>query len=263
LLVAFPSFYVSHGSPTLAIEQSAARDFLLGFGKTLGRPRAIVIASAHFGSAQPLVTADAHPDMIYDFSGFPDELYRIVYPAPGDPALAHRVGALLQEAGLAPAVVEGRGFDHGAWVPLKLLYPEADIPVVQVSLQPHLGAAHHFAVGRALAPLRAEDILVIGSGSASHNLMQFYRGGFAEGDAAPPWVAAFEAWIHDKAENGAVDDLVNYRSLAPYARENHPTEEHFLPFHVALGAAGEGAKGKRVHASLDRGVLAMDCYTFQ
>jgi 4,5-DOPA dioxygenase extradiol len=261
--MAFPSVYVSHGSPMMAIEPSAARDFLSGFGNTLGRPRAIVVASAHFESTQPLVTADARPEMIYDFGGFPEALYRIVYPAPGDPELAKQVAGLMDAAGLAPALVEHRGFDHGTWVPLRLLYPQADIPVVQISVQPQLGAAHHYQLGRALAPLREDDILLIGSGSATHNLMQFFRGNHAPGDASPPWVVDFEEWIRDKAERGAVDDLVNYRARAPHARENHPTEEHFLPFHVALGAGGEGAKGRRVHTSHDRGILAMDCATFQ
>jgi 4,5-DOPA dioxygenase extradiol len=263
----FPSLYISHGSPMMVVEPSALRDFLSGYGKVLGKPRGIVLASAHFAAARPVITADVRPDMIYDFYGFPDELYRMVYPAPGDPELALRAGGLLHQAGLAPVVVEGRGFDHGTWGPLMLLYPEADVPVVQISVQPQLGAAHHVAIGRALAPLRDDGILVIGSGTASHNAM-LLRQSTGESDRPPAWVTDFRDWIADRVAHGAVDDLTAYRSRAPFARENHPTEEHFLPFHVALGAAGEGGpdgriKGERVHASLLRGAMAMDCYAFQ
>jgi 4,5-DOPA dioxygenase extradiol len=239
--MAFPTLFLSHGSPMLAIEESPARAFLKGYGQTLGKPRAIVIASAHFETGRPSVSGDEKPAMIYDFRGFPDALYRIVYPAPGEPAAAVKVAGLLEAAGFAPAVVRDRGYDHGTWVPLSLLYP---------------------AAGRALTSLRNEDILVIGSGTASHNLHEFFRGRYQADAETPAWVSAFDAWVREKAEAGAVDDLVNYRDRAPHARENHPTEEHFLPFHVAFGAAGEGAKGERVHASHDHGVLTMDAYAF-
>jgi 4,5-DOPA dioxygenase extradiol len=260
--MAFPSLFLSHGSPTLAIENSEAREFLKGYAKTLGKPRAIVIASAHFGTSRPAVDGDARPGMIYDFRGFPEELYRIVYPAPGDPVVAVKVAGLLQAADFAPAIVKDRGYDHGTWVPLSLLYPDADVPVVQLSVQPQLGAQHHFKVGRALASLRDEDILVIGSGSASHNLQEFFRGGYGADAATPEWVAKFDDWVHEKAEAGAIEDLVNYRERAPYARENHPSEEHFVPFHIALGAGGESAKGERIHSSHQNGVLTMDAYAF-
>lgn len=258
----FPSVFISHGAPSLVIEDIPARDFLKSYGETLGKPRAIVIASAHFASSRPAVVGDERPGMIYDFGGFAPELYRMVYPAPGDPLVAIKVAGLLQVAGFAPATVKDRGFDHGAWVPLMLMYPQADVPVVQLSVQPHLGAQHHLRVGRALASLGDEGILVIGSGSASHNLEEFFRGGHAPDAPAPEWVAQFDAWIHEKAEAGAADDLVHYRERAPHARENHPSEEHILPLHVALGAAGEGAKGERVHSSHSHGVLTMDAYAF-
>lgn len=257
-----PALFISHGSPMLVIEPSPARDFLAGYGRTLGRPRAIVIASAHFNTNRPAVVTDARPGMIYDFGNFDRKLFEMVYPAPGEPKVAARAMELLAAAGLAPAPVAGRGYDHGVWVPLMLLYPDADVPVVQVSVQPALGAAHHLAVGRALAPLADDGVLVIGSGSLTHNLQEFFRGG-READAPPPaWVAKFEDWIYDKATTGAVDDLVHYRERAPYARENHPSEEHLLPLHVALGAGGEHATGKRVHASHRNGVLSMDTYAF-
>jgi len=164
-----PTLFVSHGSPQVLIEDSAARDFLRGFAATMPKPRAIVIASAHFGTHRPAVVGDAKPGMIYDFGGMP-ELHQLVYPAPGDPVAAMKVAGLLQAAGLAPVMATGHGYDHGTWVPLMLLYPDADIPVIQLSVQPRLDPAHHLAVGRALASLKEEDILVIGSGSATHNL---------------------------------------------------------------------------------------------
>jgi len=257
-----PTLFISHGSPTLAIERSPARDFLAGYGAALGKPRAIVIASAHFVTSRPAVVGDERPGMIYDFYGFPDALRQIVYPAPGDPLVAMKVAGLLQQAGFAPAIVTGRGYDHGAWVPLSLLYPQADVAVVQVAVQPHLGPAHHLAVGRALASLRDEGILVIGSGSATHNLHEFYRGTRSPDDPVPEWVRGFDAWVHEKVAAGATDDLVNYRTRAPFAQENHPTEEHFLPLHVALGAAGERATGELAHSSYASGVLSMSAYVF-
>jgi 4,5-DOPA dioxygenase extradiol len=257
-----PTLLISHGSPTLAIEPSPARDFLASYGQELGKPRAIVIASAHFNANRPAVVADAHPGMIYDFGGAYKALFEMVYPAPGDPAVAARVSHLFAAAGLAPAVVEERGYDHGVWVPLILLYPQAAVPVVQVSVQPALGTAHHLALGRALAALADDDVLVIGSGSLTHNLREFYRGNRDADAPAPAWVSGFEDRVYEKATTGAVDDLVHYRERAPFAHENHPTEEHFLPLYVALGAGGEGTKGRRVHSSHRNGVLSMDTYAF-
>jgi 4,5-DOPA dioxygenase extradiol len=256
-----PTLYISHGSPMLAITPSPSRDFLIDYGKSILKPRAIVIASAHFETSRPVVVGDAKPGMIYDFGNFPQALYEIVYPAPGDPAVATKVAGLLDAAGFAPAIAPSRGFDHGAWVPLSLMFPAADIPVVQVSLQPMLGAPHHVALGRALASLRNEDFLVIGSGTASHNLREYYTAGRSASGGPPDWVAAFDAWVREKALAGDADALANYRAAAPFAQRNHPTEEHFLPLHVAIGAAGEGAKGELLHASYD-GILSMDAYAF-
>jgi 4,5-DOPA dioxygenase extradiol len=258
--MSLPSLFISHGSPLLVVEESPARDFLASYARTLPKPRAIVIASAHFGTSRPAVLGDAQPGMIYDFGGMP-ELRQLVYPAPGDPVAALKIAGLLQAAGFAPALVKDYGYDHGTWVPLMLLYPDADVPVVQMSVQPHLGPSHHVAVGRALASLKDEGFLVIGSGSATHNLEEFYRGG--HGPDSPPidWVQQFAEWMHDKIERGSLDDLVHYRERAPHAVRNHPSEEHLLPLFIALGAGGD-AKGRRVHASFRHGVLAMDTYAF-
>jgi 4,5-DOPA dioxygenase extradiol len=257
--MSLPALFISHGSPMLLIEDSAARDFLSDFASSLPRPRAIVIASAHFETGRPAVVGDAKPGMIYDFGGMP-ELRRLVYPAPGDPMVALKVAGLLEAAGLAPVVVQQHGYDHGTWVPLMLLYPDAGVPVVQLSVQPQLGPAHHVAVGRALASLKDEGFLVIGSGSATHNLKAFYSARHAPDAPPAEWVTDFTDWVHDKIEAGATADLVHYRTHAPHAIENHPTEEHFLPLFIALGA-GAG-RGQRIHASTRNGVLAMDTYAF-
>ena len=254
-----PSLYISHGSPRLIIEDSAAREFLKGFAQSLPKPRAIVIETAHFGTSRPAVVGDAAPAMIYDFGGMP-ELRKLVYPAPGDPQVAIKIAGLLEAAGFAPAVVTGYGYDHGTWVPLMLLYPEADVPVVHRSVQPHMGPAHHVAVGKALASLREENFLVIGSGSMTHNLHEFYSSDLPPDAPAKQWVARFTEWVHDRIEAGAVDDLVNYRKLAPHAADNHPTEEHLLPLFMALGAGD--ARGRRIHASTRSGVISMDTYAF-
>jgi 4,5-DOPA dioxygenase extradiol len=255
----FPAVFVSHGAPTLPLTEAAARDFLAGYGKTLGRPSAILAVSAHWETASPRLGTAAQPETIHDFYGFPRALYEIRYAAPGAPALAERAAALLAQAGL-PAGFAPRGLDHGAWVPLMLMYPAADIPVTQLSLQTQLGAAHQLAIGVALEPLRDEDVLILGSGSATHNLGELRM---ATIDApATPWVSSFTDWLAEAVEAGRTDDLVDYRRRAPDASRNHPSEEHFLPFFTALGAAGTAAKGKRVHASTTYGALAMDAYAW-
>ncbi|HEY8580648.1 MAG TPA: class III extradiol ring-cleavage dioxygenase [Beijerinckiaceae bacterium] len=256
-----PSLFVSHGSPMTAIQPSAARDFLLAAAADLPRPRAILIATAHFESRVPYVTADERPEMIYDFGGFPAPLYQIVYPAPGAPDVAVRAAGLLREAGFESHPVVGRGYDHGAWVPLSLMYPGADVPVAQLSIQPELGSAHHIALGRALAPLRDEGVLIVGSGSLTHNLYELSRSGRDPGAPVRAWVSDFTEWVAEKVEAGAEDDIAQYRERAPYARENHPRDEHFLPLPFAMGA-GLGAPGRRIHASYDYGLLAMDAFRF-
>lgn len=256
-----PTLFLSHGAPNLVLHNTEAHRFLKAFGAALPRPRAILVATAHFMTSAPTLTADARPETIYDFGNFEPELFRMTYPAPGDPALAARAGALLDEAGLAAGTVEGRGFDHGTWVPLTLLYPAADIPVVQLSVQPRSGPAHHLALGRALAPLRWEGVLVVGSGALTHNLHELFGRGYALDAPAPDWVSAFGEWMRAAIEEGRTDDLLDYRRKAPFGLENHPTEEHLLPLFVAMGAAGE-ARGERVHASAQYGVLMMDAYRF-
>jgi 4,5-DOPA dioxygenase extradiol len=258
-----PTLFVSHGSPMLALTPSPAREFLAGLAATLERPKAIVAVSAHFTTREPAVVADPKPPMIYDFGGFPDELYRMVYPAPGDPVVANEVAAMLTAARLRPTVVRERGFDHGTWVPLSVIWPEADVPIVQLAIQPYENAAYHLSLGRAIAGLRQQDILVVGTGAMTHNLRELMSGGLKPIDApAEEWAVAFADWVADKAAAGASGDLADYERQAPSATRAHPSDDHFLPFFVALGAAGEGARGERIHASIEYGALSMDAYRF-
>jgi 4,5-DOPA dioxygenase extradiol len=255
-----PVLFVSHGAPTIVIDESPARRFLEGYAAALPRPRAILVVSAHFERPIATLTGAAAPATIHDFGGFPAELYAMRYPAPGDPALAARAADLIRAAGLPVAIDPTHGLDHGVWTPLSLLYPDADIPVVALSVDPSRGPSAQLAVGRALAPLRDEGVLIVGSGAATHNLRAFFQGGFAATAPPPRWVEDFVAWLARAIEEGRTDDLVSYRDRAPYGRENHPTEEHILPLFTALGAAG--GPGVRAHASIDHGVLAMDAYAF-
>jgi 4,5-DOPA dioxygenase extradiol len=253
-----PPLFLSHGAPTLLIEPSPARDFLAGYGRELGWPKAIVVVSAHWETNRPRVTAATRPETIHDFHGFPRALHEHRYPAPGSPELAERIVGLLAGAGLPADLDPRRGLDHGAWVPLALLYPEASIPTLQVSVQPELGAAHHLALGTALRPLRDEGVLVIGSGSLTHNLHDFR--GHALGAPPEPYVVAFGDWVTAAIEEGRTQDLPAYRERAPHAARAHPTEEHLLPLFAAVGAAC--GTGRRVHASHTYGVLAMDVFAF-
>ena len=177
------SLFISHGAPTLLVEDSPARRYLSGVGKQFGSPRAILVISAHHHSHgnSVAVTSNATPETIYDFSGFPEPLYEIAYPAPGDPELASQVVDRLNKAGFTASADASRGFDHGAWVPLHLMYPDADIPVVQVSINMQMSPRWHYDLGLALAPLRQEGILIIGSGGATHNLREFFKGGYLSG----------------------------------------------------------------------------------
>lgn len=254
-----PSLFVSHGAPTLILENGPTCDFLRGLGSALGRPRAVIAVSAHWETKDPSVSAAARPGTIHDFYGFPDALYRMTYSAPGSPDLAARAAALLGQSGIASHIDAERGLDHGAWVPLMLMYPDADIPVLQLSVQPHRDPAHHLAVGRALAPLRGEDVLVLGSGGAVHNLraLAWNRPGGPEA-----WAQGFDDWLVQKIDAGAVDELVAYRERAEGAVEAHPRDEHLLPLFVALGAAGESAIGKRIHAGFEHGSLSMAAFSF-
>lgn len=253
--MSMPTIFVSHGAPTLILEDVPARAFLASLGRQVPRPQAIVAVSAHWDTDVPAVSLARKPDTIHDFYGFPEELYRLRYAAPGAPALAEKVAKLT-----GAAHDHHRGLDHGAWVPAMLGWPEADIPIFQLSVQPDQTPAYHIALGRKLAPLREEGVLIMGSGSAIHNLRALVRDG--ESSEPEPWAQAFDDWLSDTVEKGDEAELADYRARAPYAREAHPTDEHFLPLHVAFGAAGEGARGRALHRSFTLGNLSMASYAF-
>ena len=255
-----PSLYISHGSPMTALQPGLTGARLAELAAALPRPRAIVIASAHWLSRSAQVGGAAQPATIHDFGGFPAALNQLRYPAPGAPALAERVADLLDKAGLPARIDPQRGLDHGAWVPLRLLYPDADIPVLPLSIQPTLGPAHQYALGQALAPLRSEGVLLIGSGSITHNLHDLGAGYSDQRQA--PYVRPFIDWIEQRLAAGDLDALLDYRRQAPFAERAHPTDEHLLPLFVALGAAGAQASAQRIDAGIDLGLLAMDIYRF-
>ncbi|QJQ19751.1 dioxygenase [Pseudomonas sp. SK] len=252
-----PSLFISHGSPMLALQPGASGPALAGLANRLARPKAIVVVSAHWESRELLVTGSERPETWHDFHGFPQALYAVQYPAPGEPALARQVSALLSAAGLPARLDPQRPFDHGAWVPLSLMYPDANIPVVQVSLPSHLGPALQLKVGQALAGLRDQGVLLIGSGSITHNLgeLDWHAGP----EVIEPWALAFRDWVVEKLQADDQAALLDYRQLAPNAVRNHPSDEHLLPLFFALGAGG---KCGVVHQGFTLGALGMDIYRF-
>ena len=256
-----PLLFISHGAPNLVLHDSPCHRFLQDLGRSLPRPEAVLVVSAHFTTRAPALTADAKPETIYDFGGFEPELYQMTYPAPGAPDVASRCARTLVAHGVQAALVTDRGFDHGTWVPLKLMFPQADIPVFQLSVQPNAGPAHHLAVGKALSELAGQRILIVGSGALTHNLHEFFAGGYGLHDPAPEWVRDFGDWMNARIEAGDTGALVDYRKASATGARNHPTEEHLLPLFTVLGAAGN-APGRRLHSSAQYGVLMMDVYGF-
>jgi 4,5-DOPA dioxygenase extradiol len=252
--MALPSLFVSHGAPTLPFEDVPARSFLRGLGKEIGRPRAILVASAHWDTPDAETNAVAANQTIHDFYGFPQPLYDLRYDAPGDAALAKKIAALT-----GAQIDAARGLDHGAWVPLLLMYPQGGIPVVQVSVQSRRDAAHHIALGRALASLREDNVLVMGSGGFVHNLQMLDRSD-AEADNHPHWSGEFADWMHDRLMARDEVALAHWRTLAPHAAMAHPTPEHLMPLFVAYGAGGNDVR--RLHSSVTYGSLRMDAYAF-
>ncbi len=252
------SVFISHGSPMHALQPGPAGAAWQALGKRLPRPKAIVIASAHWETNLPMLTGSDRPETVHDFYNFPEPLYRLRYPAPGAPQVAKRAQALLKDAGFTAGIDGCRGLDHGAWSPLLYMYPDADIPVVQLSVQPALGPRHHVGLGNAIKKLSQDGVLIIGSGHLTHNLRDWARG-----QGAPaPYAREFQAWVLQTLKDKDVDSLIDYRARSPHGVRAHPTDEHFLPLFVALGAASDKAKPERVYDAIDSGVLAMDAYVF-
>jgi 4,5-DOPA dioxygenase extradiol len=259
--------FISHGSPMTALEPREAGAYMAALGPAIvarfGRPRAIVAVSAHSLARQPVLFGAARHEAIYDFGGFPDALYRLRYDAPGAPDLVPRVQQLLAAAGQPAQAADLGGLDHGIWTPLRYMFPAADVPVLPIAFSPQSSPAALFALGAALSPLAAEGVLLVGSGSLTHNLRMVFGPSPPAVDAAErPEVQAFRGWVHDRAAARDWDALLDYRRQAPHAALMHPTDEHWLPFYVAAGAGGRADAPRRLHASLTFGCLAMDLYAF-
>jgi 4,5-DOPA dioxygenase extradiol len=257
-----PALFVSHGAPTLILEDIPARAFLGALGRQYRHAKSVLCISAHWNLPEARVNSAGHPETIHDFYGFPQELYAIRYPARGSPALAGRVESLLREAGIGCSTDTARGLDHGAWVPLKLMFPAADIPVAQLSILSSLDPAAHYDMGRALEGLRDEGVLILCSGGAVHPLGD-PTASLGVGAPTEPWAVEFNDWLADAVTRGDTDRLIGYRTIAPHAGRAHPYPDHYMPLLVALGAAGPGAKGTVIHHSWDLGDLGMDAYAFR
>ena len=255
-----PVVFVSHGAPDALLKAPDAVACWAKIGQLIPKPAAILVVSAHWEASQATVSLSALPETIYDFSGFSPELYRMQYRAPGAPALAERVAALLSTAGLASDSSPNRGLDHGAWVPLSAMYPQASVPVAQVSLVRNADPAAHFKLGQALAPLREEGVLIVNSGAITHNFAWLdWRAG---ADKAPlPQAEIFNDWVAARLAAQDISALLNYRA-ASYGAESHPSEEHFLPLFVALGAA-KGSTPQRYRSRFSYAALSMDAYLWR
>lgn len=259
-----PILYLPHGGGPLPLLGDRGHHEMVAFLRqvtpSLGTPEAIVVISAHWEEAEATITAGAAPELIYDYFGFPEEAYQVTYPAPGAPDLAQRLHSMLQQAGISARLDAQRGFDHGLYVPLKLMYPAADIPCLQLSLVRGLDARTHLDIGRALAPLRQHNVLIIGSGFSFHNLRAFFS--FRAGDPDPGNLD-FDNWLNDSCCLESISDAERRQRLldwerAPSSRYCHPREEHLLPLHVCAAMAEGPAKrvfngailGKRASAFL-------------
>lgn len=253
-----PSLFVSHGPPTMVIDDLTANARLAEIGRQWPRPRAVLAISAHWMAPRPTVTAAPWPATLHDYAGFPDALYRLNYPAPGAPELAAEVGERLTQAGWDAALDPERGRDHGAWQTAMLIWPEAVVPVIQLSLLEDLDPRRHLELGRALAPLREAGVLILASGTAVHNLSQWR----VNRETTPDWAKAFDDWLAATLADGDPEALIAFRRHAPGADRAHPSDEHLTPLFVALGAAGANAKGRPLHRGFEYGSLSMASYAF-
>lgn len=259
-----PAIFLAHGSPMVIKDDCLAHDFLNGFGGLYHRPKAILLISAHWMTGlagltnQIEITSGTHHDTIHDFGGFDPALYQLQYPAKGDPDLAVQIQETLRAAGIDSQLDQNRGLDHGAWIPMMMAYPLADVPILQISIQPRQNTLHHYQLGIALKSLRDSGIMIIASGGLTHNLRAFRNS--SVNSQAYDWVIEFNQWIHEKIMLGDIESLLNYRNLHPLAAQNHPSEDHILPFFVALGAGDGISAVKRIHHSYTYGILSMDSY---
>ncbi len=253
-----PVLFVSHGAPTFATEPGALGPLLTALGQTLHGIRAVLVVSPHWQTRGVQVMASPAPETVHDFGGFPQALYSLRYPAPGAPALAAEAQRLLAEAGWPATLDAQRGLDHGAWVPLRHLLPAATLPVFQVSMPHDLDPAGALRLGQALAPLRAQGVLVLASGSMTHNLYEFRHAHTQAADYA----VEFTHWIRQAVLAHQADALVDYRRRAPHAARAHPSEEHYLPLLVAMGARQADETPTVIDGGITHGVLSMESYAW-
>lgn len=259
-----PTLFVPHGAPTFALRPGMAGAAIHRFAQQLPSPRAIIMVSAHWDTDVPVVGTATRLETIHDFWGFPEALYDLRYPASGCPEAAQMVVQALERVGLPVEQDARRGLDHGAWVPLRLMFPEADVPVIPLSLQSRGGPAQALRLGRALAPLADQGFLVVGSGSLTHNLRDFQLANL-QGGATPAYVRDFADWMGARLMAGDTPSLLDYREQAPEARRAHPADEHLLPLFVAYGAGFSGEMApqvERIYAGIDDHVIAMDAFAF-
>lgn len=253
-----PAFFISHGDPSLAIEQHAYSEFLQKLAKGIPLPRAIVVFSAHWISPVQKISSAIYPRTLHDFSGFPQKLYDMNYPASGDLTLSLQIRQLFEEEGIGCELDDERGLDHGVWTPLSVMYPDAQIPVVALSVNPRLTAEEHYRIGAALGSLREADVLILGSGGTVHNLSRLDRN-----DPVPKlWAVEFDEWLAEQLETWNLEVLVRYDERAPYAAEAVPTAEHFVPLLLALGAADKARRAKLLHHSFQMSTLSLSCWMF-
>ena len=265
---ALPPIFVSHGSPMIALEPGAAGAFMRTLGPAIdaefGRPTAILAISAHTAARAPVLLAGAQHAAVYDFGNFDPRLNELRYDVAGAPALARRVAGLLESSGLAVHSLDDDGLDHGIWTALRYIYPRADVPVLPLAFVPDQSPAEQFALGAALAPLADEGVLILGTGSITHNLRRAFAGGLRPSGvrAEIPESQAFREWMNDRSVARDWDALLDYRRRAPHAVDMHPTDEHLLPWYVAAGAGGRDQAPVRLHAGVDLGCIGMDAYAF-
>ncbi|WP_435167713.1 DODA-type extradiol aromatic ring-opening family dioxygenase [Paenibacillus glycanilyticus] len=253
-----PSYFFAHGAPSIVLEDNSYTDLLKTFAANHPKPKAIVLFSAHWEENVQAVSASKTYSTIYDFGGFQDELYRMTYPAKGDRSLADRIVSLFESQGIQAVTDDERGLDHGAWAVLKLLYPNADIPVIALSVNRYLTNEQQYRIGKSLAQLREQDVLIIGSGGTVHNLRALNW----RSDGVDDWAAGFDQWLQEHVESWDLDALFQYRTLAPYAAQAVPTSEHFIPLLLAMGAGDGTRQAKLLHRSYQYGNLSLSCWEF-
>ncbi|MFC5449445.1 dioxygenase family protein [Paenibacillus aestuarii] len=253
-----PSYFFAHGAPSIVLEDNAYTQLLKKFKEQTPKPKAIVLFSAHWEEKVQAIGAAETFETIYDFGGFQDELYQMTYPAASDRALSGLVQSLFAKHGIQSVINEKRGLDHGAWAVLKLLYPDADIPVIALSVNRYLSNEQQYQIGQALGELREQDVLIIGSGGTVHNLRKLNW----RSQGVDEWAEQFDNWLQNKLESWDTEALFQYHEQAPYAQEAVPTSEHFIPLLLAMGSGDANRQAKLVHRSYQYGNLSLSCWQF-